>query len=138
MATKTSVSLDTPNLIFSPYIYRVDATVAALGSTTVPLQLDPDADFELHYIMGSCTKDAATNFYNNNFTVAISDKGNSRNWSNNPIFQKVLCGPDNGGLPLRRPVLIAAKTNLSFAIADLSDDANTISICLIGFKVIEP
>jgi hypothetical protein len=130
--------LNAPNLIFSPYFYRVDATCQALGSTTVPLQLDPDADFELHYIMGSSTADSDTNFYNNNFTVTIADKGNSRFWSNNPIFQKVLCGPDNGGLPIRRPVLLAAKTNLSFLITDLSNDTNTVSIIFHGFKVITP
>ena len=127
-----------PSLVFSPYVYRVDATLSALGSATVSLQLDPDADFEMHYIMGSASVDLATNFYNNNFTVQIIDKGNSRFWSNAPIFQKVLCGPDNGGLPLRRPVLLAAKTNISFAFTDLNNNTNTVSLMLIGFKVINP
>lgn len=131
-------NLNDPNLIFSPYWYRVDATLAALGSATVALQLDPDADFELHYIMGSSTLDAETNFANNNFTVQITDKGNSRFWSNGAIFQKCICGPDNGGLPLRRPVVIAAKSNLSFQFTDLGNDVNTASIILTGFKIISP
>ena len=129
--------LSAPNLIFVPFVYRVDAILAALGQATVALQLDPDADFELHYIMGSSTQDAATNFYNNNFTVLPTDKGSSRFWANAAIPQKILCGPDNGGLPLRRPVLIAAKSNLSFQFTDLANNgANTATICLIGFKVV--
>lgn len=134
----SKADLNNPKLIFSPYWYRVDATMAALGTVNVPLQLDPDADFELHYIMASSTKDAATNFYNNNFSVNITDKGNSRFWANAPIFQKCIAGPDNGGLPLRRPVVIAAKSNLSFAFTDLSNDANTSSIILVGFKIVNP
>jgi hypothetical protein len=131
--------LNAPNLIFVPYFYRVDATLAALGSATVALQLDPDADFEMHYIMGSSTQDAETNFYNNNFSVTPSDKGSSRFWSNAAIPQKVICGPDNGGLPLRRPVVIAAKSNLSFQFTDLANNgANTATIVLVGFKVINP
>ena len=126
------------SLIFCPYIYRVDATLSASGSATVGLQLDPDADFELHYIMGQSTEDSATDFYNNNFTVTPADKGSSRFWSNLPIPQKILCGPDNGGLPLRRPVLIAAKSNLSFQFNNLTAQTNTCTICLVGFKVINP
>jgi len=127
-----------PNLIFAPFFYRVDAALAALGSATVPLMLDPDADFELHYIMGASTADVATNFYNNNFSVTPADKGSSRFWANLPIQQKIICGPDNGGIPLRRPVMIAAKSNLSFQFTDLSNTAQTSSIVLIGFKVINP
>lgn len=135
MATR---NLNDPNLIFAPYWYRIDATLAGLGSAVVALQFDPDADFELHYMMGQSTLDVATNFYNNFFTVAITDKGNSRIWSNANIPQKVLCGPDNGGLPLRRPVLIAAKSNISFNFTNLNAGANTVSVIFTGFKVINP
>jgi len=133
------MKLDAPNLIFVPFFYRVDATLAALGSATVALQLDPDADFELHYIMGSSTQDVATNFINNNFTVSPTDKGSARFWSNAPIFQKVICGPDNGALPMRRPVVIAAKSNLSFQFTDLRNNgANTCSLILSGYKIVKP
>jgi len=127
---------DPANLVFVPFSYTVAAVLAANGSATVPLQLDPDADFELHYISGFSTLDAVADPRPNNFSVQLADRGNSRFWSNDKISQSVLTAPQAGGLKLLRPVVIAAKTNMSFNFTNLSANANTATIVLVGVKVL--
>lgn len=128
--------------IFVPFtVVITTAAIPANGGTITPFTLDQDADFELHYITGSCTVDnvAPLQLFQNNFSVLITDKSNSRIWGSDRVPQIQLCAPWNAGLPVRRPVMLARKTNLSFDVLNLSAaNPNTVTICLQGFKVRVP
>lgn len=121
-----------PNYIWVPYHYSVaSAAMAGNASNQQPLVLDQDADFELHEITATSTVDNATDFRPNNFSVQITDKNNSRIWSNNRIPQVTY----NPCWILTRPVLIAKRSNLNFDFLNLSGSTNTATIVLLGFKV---
>lgn len=120
------------NLVFVPYSYvAVSATLAATGASNIqPLLIDSDADFELHYIAGTTTLDAATDFRPNNFTVQITDKNNSRIWSSAPIPQVTMLM-----MEARRPVLIAKRSNLNFAFVSTGASSLAATVVLHGYKV---
>lgn len=124
--------------IFIPFAYSV--IVPALGanaSTIFPFTLDQDADFELHYIMGSSSIDDPTKFFQNNFSVQITDKSNSRIWSSDRVPQIQQCGPMNMSIAQRRPVLLARKTNMSFDVLNLTATGGmVVTMGLHGYKVI--
>jgi hypothetical protein len=124
------------NYIYVPFNQVVvSSAIAAGGSQVVPTTLDQDADFELHYILGVSSLDDNTKTFQNNFSVNITDKSNSRLWGSDRIPQ-VFLPAWNNSIPLRRPVLLARKTNMSFDILNLSGaNPNTITIILMGFKV---
>jgi hypothetical protein len=125
----------TPNFVFVPYSYTVASAAISTGqSNQQPLVLDQDADFELHEIYGFSSQDAATDFRPNNFTVQITDKNNSRIWSSDQIAQVTIGTPP---LTLRRPVLLAKRSNLNFNFAMVAA-AVTTKICTVvlhGYKV---
>lgn len=126
------------NYIFIPFdLIVTTGAIAAGGSLVQPITLDQDADFELHYICGSSTLDDNTKFFQNNFSVQVTDKSNSRIWSSDRIPQ-IFLAPWNYAMPERRPVVLARKTNLSFDVFNLGADPNTVSIVLKGFKVFTP
>jgi hypothetical protein len=125
--------------IFIPYnVVVVTGAIPGNGALITPFTLDQDGDFELHYIQGSCSLDDNTKYFQNNFSCQITDKSNSRIWGSDRTPQINLCGPWNAGLPERRPVLIARKTNLSFDVLNLKADPNTVTIILKGYKVRTP
>lgn len=120
--------------VFVPYSYTVTSgTLASTGaSTQTPLVLDQDADFELHEIYGYSSLDAATDFRPNNFSVQITDKNNSRIWSSGQIAQVTI------GVPpwtLRRPVLLAKRSNLNFNFVSTGSSSLTATVVFHGYKV---
>lgn len=123
--------------IFVPFtVVVVTAQIPAGGSTITPFTLDQDADFEVHYITGSSSLDDNTKFFQNNFSCLITDKSNSRIWGSDRVPQIQGFGPWNSGLPMRRPVLLARKTNISFDVLNLiGGNPIVVTICLQGFKV---
>jgi len=122
--------------LFIPFsIVVASPAIPANGSLIVPVTLDQDGDFELHYILGTCSADTPANIFNNNFSVKITDKSNSRIWSSDYVPAVILCGPTNYSIPERRPVLIARKTNMSFDILNLTAGNNTVTLVLRGYKV---
>lgn len=124
--------------IFVPYVYvAISGSIAAGAGAIVPLVLDMDYDFEMHYITGSTSADDVTDYRPNNFSVQISDKSNSRIWSNDRIPQVHLANAANNGLRETRPVMLSRRSNLSFDILSLSADALIATISLKGYKVIK-
>lgn len=126
--------------LFIPYnVVVVTAAIPASGSVVTPFTLDQDGDFELHYIGGSSSLDDPTKFFQNNFSVNITDKSNSRIWGSDRTPQIVMCTPWNMGLPERRPVVLARKTNLSFDVLNLNAGGPiTVTIVLKGYKIRQP
>lgn len=123
-----------PRPIFVPYTYlAVGATLAQSASGQIPLLLDQDADFELHWLTAYSDQDVATDFRPNNFTFQVTDKNNSRIWSSAPIGQVAL-------IPrwvLARPVLLARRSNLNFQFYNLYAGNMTPTVVMHGFKVIQ-
>lgn len=120
------------NAVFVPYSYVVTSGVlAATGaSSTQPLLLDADADFELHYLAGTTDLDAATDFRPNNFSVQITDKNNGRLWSSGNVPQVTMLM-----LETRRPVLLAKRSNLNLNFLSTGASSLTATVVLHGYKV---
>jgi len=124
-------------MMFIPYCYVVvSPALTGNGSGIQTLVLDQDADFELHYLLGASSLDVNTNYRPNNFSVQITDKSSSRFWSSARVPQ-VHLGVNPGELRLIRPVLLARRTNLQFDFLNLSGSANTVTITMIGSKVVQ-
>ena len=121
-----------------PFIYLVSSTaLTGNGSSVQTLAMQADSEFELHQFAASSSIDAAANVMPNNFSVQITDLSTGRQLMSARIPQRVLCGPANGGFGLlRRPIIFAAQANLSFDFLDLSGSTNTVSLCLIGYKLL--
>lgn len=134
------------NYLFIPYTYSaISAALNHGASTTVPLLLDQDADFELHEIFGSSSADdvATANggmlaIRPNYFSVQISDKTNGRLWSDALLPQSIYARVP-GGYKLYRPVLLARRSNLSiqFTNTTAATDAMVCRIYLLGAKVLQ-
>lgn len=125
----------TINYVFVPYSYTVSsASINHGASNQQPLLLDQDADFELHEIYGFTDADAATDFRPNRFSVQITDKNNSRIWSSGQISQITFCVPP---LLLRRPVLLAKRSNLNFNFQNTTTATDNViaTVTLHGYKV---
>lgn len=123
------------NFVFVPYSYTVSSSSINHGaSNQQPLVLDQDADFELHEIFGYTDADAATDFRPNRFSVQITDKNNSRIWSSGQIAQVTLSSPP---LTLRRPVLLAKRSNLNFNFQNITAATDNViaTVVLHGYKV---
>lgn len=135
MQPTSTPSIRQPNYVFVPYSYTVSsASINHGASNQQPLVLDQDADFELHTIYGFTDADAATDFRPNRFSVQITDKNNSRIWSNDQISQITICVPP---LELKRPVLLAKRSNINinFVNTTASTDNVTCTVVFHGFKV---
>lgn len=129
-------SQQNPGYIFTPYSYLVSsAAINAGASNQQPLVLDQDADFELHQITGYAdpASDAATDILPNRFTVQITDKNNSRIWSSAQIGILAY----NRQEFLRRPVLLAKRSNLNFNFVNATAATNNVicTVVLHGYKV---
>ena len=130
---------DPSNYLFIPYSYSATSGQLAVGaSQTVPLLLDQDADFELWQIFALSSSDSAADIRPNNFTVQISDKTNGRLWSDGQTPQAVFARIP-GGYELKRPVLLARRSNLSINFVNITTNAATLicSIQLLGAKVLQ-
>lgn len=125
--------MNTENMI--PFVYVMAATaLGANANSTFTLTMAPDSDFELSYLLGTCTEDADTDFMPNNFSCLITDVGTGRQLANARVPQRNLVGPSNGTLYQRRPIIFGAQTVLSFDILNLTANSNTVTICLYGYK----
>jgi len=119
--------------IWVPYSYvATSSSMASNAANQIPLLLDQDADFELHKIWASSTLDAATEYRPNHFSVQITDKNNSRIWSNARVQETVW----SQGYELHRPVLLAKRSNINFDFLNLDgSSANIATITFDGYKV---
>jgi len=119
-----------------PFMYVVVTNViAANGNAQQTLGLAADSEFELHYILGTCTEDVDTDFMPNNFSCQITDQSTGRNLSNLRVPARNLCGPSNGSIFMRRPVIFPAQANLLFDFLNLTGNNNTITLTLVGYKI---
>jgi hypothetical protein len=134
MANGTSPVTQAPRPIFVPYTYvATGATLAQNASGQIPLLLDQDADFELHWLTAYSDADNPVNPRSNNFTFQVMDKNNSRIWSSLPVAEVAL-------IPrwvLARPVLLARRSNLNFQFYNLYAGNMTPTVVMHGFKVIQ-
>ncbi|MDE2102589.1 MAG: hypothetical protein KGL39_35405 [Patescibacteria group bacterium] len=121
-------------LIFVPYFYvAAAASIAASSSAQVPLILDEDADFELHWMTATSSLDAATDFRPNNFSVLITDKNNSRIWASGRVPQVAFVPRYS----MARPVVLSRRSNLNFDFLNLSSGSACLpTVVLHGFKVL--
>ena len=120
---------------YIPFDYIAILTLAANGQATVALQIQQDADFELHNILGVSSKDAATDNHSNNFTVLWKDSSTGRQFSNAPVPQSAFGGPSNGSIREFRPIVLSKSTQMEFSATDISGFANVVTIILKGYKV---
>lgn len=125
----------TSQILFVPYIYVIDSpTIAGNGQGISPLVMDEDADFELHWIIGSSTEDASDEFHSNYFTVQITDKSNGRVWSSGRVPQGHI-SINQGGMRFPRPVLLARRSSLSFDFLNLTANSMVATLTLQGVKL---
>lgn len=126
-----------PEYVFVPYTYvAISNSIGANASAIVPLVLDMDYDFEMHYITGVTDVDTATDYRPNNFSLQISDKSNSRIWSSDRVPQVCMANAANNGLRETRPVMLSRRSNLSLDILNLTSDSIVATVTLKGYKVI--
>lgn len=120
-----------------PFIYNVQVTLAntvgATASTT--LTTDSSSFFELHQIAGSSSLDADDDFMPNNFTLQIVEQSSGRQLTNTQIPQRIICGPANQGIQLRRLVSFPPNTSFQFTLINNIATANVVDISLVGFKL---
>lgn len=125
--------LSQPRYIFVPYFYvAAGPSLAGNASGQIPLVLDEDADFELHWMTATGSVDATNDPRPNSFSVLVTDKNNSRIWASARV-------PEIAFVPqytLARPVLLSRRSNLNFDFLNLSGSTNTPTVTLHGFKVL--
>lgn len=126
------------DFLFIPFEYVVQsASLSASAQQIVPLLLDQDADFELHELVALSSIDRDTSVAPpNNFTFQIQDKTNGRNWSDNMIPEAVAARQGGTGMLMRRPVLLARRSNLSVTFANGANTA-VCYVAFIGHKVLQ-
>jgi hypothetical protein len=122
-----------------PFDYLVSSgSIANAASIVTTLTLQADSAFELHWIFGTSSEDADTDFMPNNFEVKISDQATGRELSNARIPQRCFCGPANGGVfRMLRPICFAPNTNLQFDWLNVSGQTATARLVLRGLKLLE-
>lgn len=126
------------NVNLIPFKYRVELALTALELDSVELTLANDSWFELHQISGSSSADTDGDFMPNNFSVQITDQSTGRVFSNALVPQRILCSPANFNYREKRPVQFAPNASLRFQFQDLTNDVNTVSITLDGYKLKDP
>ena|SRR5580765_4378366 len=122
------------NILPFTYVFPT-FTLAASGATQQTLQMEQSAQFELHEIFGSSTRDAATDFMPNNFSVLFTDQSTHKQMSNLRVPQRLLCAPSNRGYRQVRPVIFAPGTNILADVLDLSAQTNVVQITWSGYLI---
>ena len=69
------------------------------------------------------------------FTILLKDSRNKRPFSNQPIHSANLMGTSTNPFPLLTPYLFDQKGSMLADITDISGNANTIRIALIGVEL---
>ena len=121
-----------------PFIYRVDATLAAgLGTAAqTTLIFQSDSYFELAGIYGTTTVGAeATEVAPNNFSVSIRDQTTGNDLMSNQIQQRLFCGNAYNGNLQKRGIVFEPQSNLFFDFRNVNGAALTATIVLIGYKI---
>ncbi len=118
-----------------PFRYGVSSGVlVGSATTTQPLTLDTDSQFEWHSVVGTSSADATTDFIQNNFTVLISNQ-NGPFFSKLPIPQEAICPQVFGGWVFKLPVILPPNYQLQFQFVD-GGAGGTHLVELVGFRLI--
>jgi hypothetical protein len=120
---------------YLPFDYVVTLACAANGQAVVNLQLNQDADFELHNVFGLSSRDAATDQHPNNFTMQWVDASTGRQFTQGAVPQAAFGGPSNFSVREFRPITFSRNTQLQFTATDTSGNTNTVTVVLKGYKV---
>ena len=122
-----------------PFWYVVQLTLGnTVGATaTSNLTTDSSSFFELHQIGASSSLDADTDFMPNNFTLSIIEQSSGRQITNGQIPQRVISGPANQGVQLRRLVQFPPNTTFQFTAINTVASANVVDVVLCGFKLLQ-
>lgn len=117
----------------TPFQFNVSSGVLAANATsTIPLTLDPQRDFELHAIVGTSNADVKTQVANNYFSVIISQI-NGQQWSTLGVLHEQISPQSNQKWPPGNlPVILPAKFQMQFAFLDLGT-GGTHYVALVGF-----
>lgn len=120
-----------------PFWYLVTSSaIIASGSQPVNLTLDAETDFRWVGTLGRCSLDAVANIRPNNFSVQMSISGGGQNFSSGQVPQSLFCGVAENPFWLPSPIVMQARTILTFNIVNLdSGNANTVTLALFGYKI---
>lgn len=121
-----------------PFYYSLTtAAMAGNGTDTKTINIAADADFELTYFLGSSSVDLDTDFMPNNFKVKITDQSSGRLLTSDYINQRNICGPSNGTLYQRYPVIFKSLSEIVFDFVELSGGTNTVNFVMAGYKIFQ-
>lgn len=121
-----------------PFVYRVDATLAAAvgAAAQTTLIFQADSYFELVAIFGTTTLGSeATEVAPNNFSVAIRDQTTGNDLMSAQIPQRAFCGNVYNGFLQKRGIVFEPQSNLFFDFRNLTANALTATIVLHGYKI---
>lgn len=121
-----------------PFIYRVDATLAAGAGSAAQTTLIFQADsyFELVGIFATSTvAGEATEVAPNNFSVAIRDQTTGNDLMSAQIPQRVLCGNAFNGFLQKRGIVFEPQSNLFFDFRAIATGGLTATVVLHGYKI---
>lgn len=118
-----------------PFIYSVNAVaLPAAAQTSLPLILATDSYFELHYFVANTSVDAATDQSPNNFSANIQIN-NGRFLMNNPVPQRIMCGPANIYMREQRWIRFNPGDQLNITLLNTTGGAINIFFGLKGFMI---
>jgi len=117
-----------------PFDYVVEVTLTTGQQLQTSLTLQADSYFELVAILGTSSKDGATDIAPNNFSVQMTDQSSGRQFSNVRVPQRCLAGTARYYRDKWRKVVFPPRAVILFDFLDLSSDANSVKLVLTGYK----
>lgn len=134
LSTPVNQANGTENII--PFIYITSKALTALQTDEVTLNMHSDSHFELHSILGRCSKQAVTAVSPNLFRVGMTDVSTGRQLTNARLCQATIAGSSFNQFMQPRAVRFLQQTQIRYDLTDLSNDNNTVIMALAGYKVI--
>lgn len=126
--------MDTINFI--PFIYKQTATLTALGSSVVTLNLHPDSNFQLESFTAVSDQQGADDTNPDFFSVSLMDVTTGRQLTNTRVRQSLLCGNAFHTIwRQRRDVRFLPQSQIRFDFLNLVNATNVVEFCLHGYKL---
>jgi hypothetical protein len=128
--------MELTNVNSIPFIYTVEATLAANSSRQATLIFQADSRFELMAIFASGPDTEATEVAPNNFSLLIRDQTTGRDLMSNRVPQRILCGNAFNGFLQKRGIVFEPQSNLLFDFLNLTGVEIKVTVALHGYKLI--
>lgn len=125
-----------PTSLIVPFSYIGTITLAAAAGSNTVIQMASDSTFELVRFLGLSSADVPTNYWNNNFTVQLTDQSTGRLLSAAPIPQCLfVTNAYQFGNDEKYPIMWPAQAIINLAFVNLTNAQLTVNFVLKGYKI---